>query len=497
MASDISRTSDEQRYQGVVMQQGRVILDRDFNALRQTIDRRIEADALDLVGPCGTPDNGFEIGPVAARQAQSTALDSAGAAKSARFQRRRFFNLPRHHVRRRTTGLFPSKVPGQGAVDYSYFDQPDWISPDLPSAYPTCEFIYLHLLEHDVSAVEDPELKDVALGGPDTTQRLRLVKRVKRLAVTSAIAHAALAQAVSQWQQKGLAFDPQTMRLIPQATMQVSYSQPTTQTDPCDPVAQGGYLGADNQLIRVQITDGGVPGAPPQLLWGSDNASSLYRAKVSTNSATQTSTALVLGQSPVDAFHIPQIGQVVEVLRCALIIASEPDETNPQQPATIVRCVAEARGITCTLTAPYQPDTRTLSLDQALPPEYLNDTNPLFVRIWQSQIPFIPDGHLVSIDLRERKLDWGAGDNWRSVNRRRTAPVPADRRLLDDRGATKHASGGLSRAVPRQPPAAGWPKAMGLSAGNHRLDEPEFTAEQPGLFQSSVLQLQEYFLQPC
>jgi hypothetical protein len=389
MASDISRTSDEQRYQGVVMQQGRVILDRDFNALRQTIDRRIEADALDFVGPCGTPDNGFEIGPVAA----SPPLWIPPAPLSPPASNADDFSIsPGTMYVGGQRAVFPSEVPGQVAVDYSYFDQPDWISPDLPSAFPTCEFIYLHLLEHEVSAVEDPELKDVALGGPDTTQRLRLVKRVKRLAVPSCECAAARAQAVSQWQQKGLAFDPQTMRLIPQATMQVSYSQPTTQTSPCDPVAQGGYLGADNQLIRVQITDGGVPGATPQLLWGCDNASSLYRAKVSNQLSTQTSTAIVLGQSPVDAFHIPQQGQVVEVLRCALIIGSELDETDPQQPATIVRCVAEARGITCTLTAPYQPDTRTLSLNQVLPPEYLNDANPLFVRIWQTQIPFTPDG---------------------------------------------------------------------------------------------------------
>ena len=391
MASDIGRTSDEQRYQGVVMQQGRVILDRDFNALRQTIDRRIEADALDVIGPDGTPDNGFEIGPIGgATSPTSPPLWVPPPPLGQPPLNAEDFSIsPGTMYVGGQRACFPPEVP---PVEYSYFDQPDWISPKLPVTPLTQEFIYLHLLEHDVSAVEDPELKDIALGGPDTTQRLHLVKRVKRLAVTSADCAAALGQAQSQWQQMGLAFDPQTMRLVPQATMQVSYSQPATQIDLCDPVAQGGYLGADNQLIRVQITDGGVPGATPELLWGSDNASSLYRATVSTQLSSQTSTAIVLGQSPVDAFHIPQMGQVVEILRCALVIDSEPDETNPQQPATIVRCMAEASGVTCTVTA-YQPDTRTLSLNQVLPPEYLNDTNPLLVRIWQSQIPFTPDGN--------------------------------------------------------------------------------------------------------
>src|SRR2546430_11100109 len=39
----------------------RVILDRDFNALQETLSAAIEADALDIIGPCGTPDDGFAI----------------------------------------------------------------------------------------------------------------------------------------------------------------------------------------------------------------------------------------------------------------------------------------------------------------------------------------------------------------------------------------------------------------------------------------------------
>src|SRR5262249_53787083 len=63
MPSDKTRTSDDirQGYKGPVMQQGRVILDRDFNALQETVSCAIEADALDIVGPCGTPDDGFAI----------------------------------------------------------------------------------------------------------------------------------------------------------------------------------------------------------------------------------------------------------------------------------------------------------------------------------------------------------------------------------------------------------------------------------------------------
>jgi Family of unknown function (DUF6519) len=384
MPSDISRTSDEARYDGVVLQQGRVILDRDFNALRETLDRRIADDALDIVGPCGTPDNGFAIGP-APTLASPVGLPlwspprvptSPPSASPYDFS----IGAGTMYVGGQRA-VFAPEVPGQGAVEYSYFDQPNWAAPPPPPKVADQEFIYLHLLETEVSAVEDSELKDVALGGPDTTQRRHLVKRVKRLPVGSADCAIARQEAARTWAAAGLAFDAQTMRLLPQATLQVSYAEPTVAANPCDPVAQGGYLGADNQLIRVQVIPGGPTGSGPGLVWGYDNASFLYRARVS----PQTPNTVVLDHSPVDAFHIPQQGQVVEILRCAFIIDTEPNAGDPQAPDTI-RCVAESTGLFVTLTAPYQPDTLELSLSSPLPADYLNDENPLFVRIWQSQI---------------------------------------------------------------------------------------------------------------
>src|SRR5207245_2058302 len=142
---------------------------------------------------------------------------------------------------------------GQQPFTYSYFDQPDWIQPDDPSggspvASPQVEFIYLHLFEQEVSAVEDSDLKDVALGGPDTTQRLRLIRRVERLPVAAGDCASALAQAQGVWLERGLQFDPPTMQLLPQAALQVGFTQSATPADPCDPVATGGYRGGVRPL---------------------------------------------------------------------------------------------------------------------------------------------------------------------------------------------------------------------------------------------------------
>ena len=82
MPSDRTRTSDDlaQQYQAVVLQQGRVLLDRDFNALQEIVSGQSAADALDEVGPCGTPDNGFAVSlPAGGASFSASAADFAVA----------------------------------------------------------------------------------------------------------------------------------------------------------------------------------------------------------------------------------------------------------------------------------------------------------------------------------------------------------------------------------------------------------------------------------
>ena len=55
---------------------------------------------------------------------------------------------------------------------------PLWLDPAIPGQ--PHELVYLMLREQEVSAVEDPALRDVALGGPDTSQRLRILQRIIR-----------------------------------------------------------------------------------------------------------------------------------------------------------------------------------------------------------------------------------------------------------------------------------------------------------------------------
>jgi hypothetical protein len=407
MPSDKTRTSDDirQGYKGPVMQQGRVILDRDFNALQETLSGATEADALDIIGPCGTPDDGFAIIIPGISSPPDPGLWVPPAPLVAPAPHAFDFLIsPGTMYVGGQRALFPAADPGQQLFTYSYFDQPDWIQPDDPSGgsppdSPQVEFVYLHLFEQEVSAVEDSDLKDVALGGPDTTQRLRLMRRVKRLSIEAGDCTSALAQAQADWLECGLQFDPPTMRLLPQAALEVSFSQSATASDPCDPVATGGYLGAENQLIRVQISDAGDGTAGSgKLLWGYDNASFLYRITINDDRKT-----LQLNQSPVDAFHTPRSGQVVEVLRTAAVLESDPNASDPSQTQTIVRCIAEGSGEVRTLATGYDPGTGTVSLDQnqLLPAEYLTETTPVFLRVWQAQLPFNPSPAGDTVELTD------------------------------------------------------------------------------------------------
>src|SRR6266481_2833232 len=236
MGSDKARISydERQQYRSVVMQQGRVTLEADWNEAQSIAMEGTRKEALDIVGPAGTPDDGYAI-------TFPTTLPAFD------FQ-----------VGNGTMYVGGERVFLSSPVDYA--QQSDWldriIDPDfvpLPTKPPGKEYIYLLLGEQEVSAVEDSDLKDVALGGPDTAQRTRMIQHIVRTGTSASDCAGAQAAQQKVWAQEGLSFDPDTMRLNSLSGLNVGFASTGTPT-PCDPTAQGGYLGADNQLIRVQIS---------------------------------------------------------------------------------------------------------------------------------------------------------------------------------------------------------------------------------------------------
>jgi hypothetical protein len=341
------------------MQQGRVTVEADWNEAQLIASETTRLEALDFVGPAGTPDNGYAISLIGG----SFDFDIGAGVMYVGGMRAW---LPE--------GLEYSQQAQNDWMDWS--NDANWLP--VPTALPaTNEYVYLFLREQEVSAVEDSDQKDVALGGPDTAQRTRLVQHVTRLATTGTDCPSALAAAQTTWAGEGFTLDEDSMSVASFAQLQVGFVPPTTPPSSCDPTAQSGYLGADNQLIRVQVSD--AKADPQCLLWGYDDASFLYGVTVT------SATSVTLQSAPVDAEHIPQSGQVVEVLMTAAQLSNG-------------EYVAAPTGQIFTLGASaYDPDTKILTLPSSLNVSLYGDgtsKNPsppqVFLRVWEGTLPITP-----------------------------------------------------------------------------------------------------------
>jgi hypothetical protein len=360
VGSDRARVSfDRSRHwRSVISQQGRVTVEADVNEEAAIAAAESRVELIDLVGPSGTPDDGYRVIPV---------IDSQGSATG---------DLTIQHGTMYVGGERMSLEP-----DLDYADQPDWVdrtgdplwvAPAVPKGDAT-EAVYLLLREQEVGAVEDPALLDVALGGPDTAARRRILQRVVRAHTQATDCSGALAGLEQAWAQQGLQFDESTMQLESAAALQVSFEQPPGVASPCSPVAQGGYLGAENQLIRVQVASVDAKGVPT-LVWGYDNAFFLYRVQVTSTDQAGDTTTLTLASAPVDSYHQPQQGQAVEVLEAAAQITS-PD------------FIAAHSGIVTSLTDSYAPDTQQVVIGTALGAP-TTDSPQLFMRVWQDKVAY-------------------------------------------------------------------------------------------------------------
>jgi hypothetical protein len=445
MGSDRARvTFDERRkYRRVVAQQGRAIVDADLNEAQEIITEEMRREALDVVGPSGTPDNGYQVvvpatllGPslpvtlvtgntltavnhnLSGGQGIVFTLGSGGVLPAPLTTGTTYYVIWVDHndfqvsttpspsvITLTSTGTLPFNVVqlplpydiqiSQGTLYVGgmrvtlqapilYSNQPDWPpnlpnSPSMPSS-PTAEIVYLQLIEQEVSAWEDAPLREVALGGPDTAQRTRLLQHIVRFSVTPPTSPALLSCATAEPQlitslgTQGLTFDSNTMRLTSTCTLQATFTTPTASTDPCLPATQTGYLGAENQLIRVQIappvTTVPPPATAPVLVWAYDDASALYPANLVTTTTTQTIVQLTTG--PVDANHQPRSDQYAELL----FVTTQLD--------THGNYVAAATGILVGI-ASYDPGALTLTLNVTFGSPG-SQAVTVWVRIWETPI---------------------------------------------------------------------------------------------------------------
>lgn len=168
MKADISRQTfdSNKRYSGVVMQQGRVQLDSEWNEQQEIHQHRTQSGLGEVIGPSGTSigedgrATGFEI------TARNGELRIGGG-----------------HI----------LVDGVLCVNESedplpYDEQPDppspddltgWMEEDEDDGDLRLGLAYLDVWERHVTHFDDARIREVALGGPDTTTRKQTVWQLK------------------------------------------------------------------------------------------------------------------------------------------------------------------------------------------------------------------------------------------------------------------------------------------------------------------------------
>ncbi|WP_416979773.1 DUF6519 domain-containing protein [Streptomyces sp. T028] len=310
MHGDFSRRTyrPEEHYVAVVGQQGRVLLDAESN---EQADLGLSADrslAADLIGPHGGPGDGFRIEYGAESEGEKASLTIApgryyvdGIAVDAT----RPEPLPAvdecgggptdaghdhaGHAHPDTAAKKPvaakktasAKAAAKAEVKAAKSDEgtgagPVWTYWDQPYAYrdverdtdelPSGPFLaYLRVHDRLVTAVQDPLLRETALGAalPDTTARVRVDWEVLPLELGENQRRDP-AGAFAEWV---AAQQDRTCRLAARAERPAR-----VEDDPCLVAPDARYRGPENQLYRVEIHRGGEAGEA-SYKWSRENGS--------------------------------------------------------------------------------------------------------------------------------------------------------------------------------------------------------------------------------
>lgn len=278
MQGDFTRDTFDpsQHFSRVLMQQGRVQVDADWNEQTSILLHYLRTLAKDILGPYAGPasDLGFEIitkgmfvGPALDTKLAAIEPDASrrAALKTALDNGNLIIGPGRYYVE----GVL---VENRGAVLYT--EQPgypfnDETKPDALKNWPRRLLVYLDVWERHITYVEDDHIRDVALRGPDTCTRAQVVAQVKVLlepTVTPLDAGDPLAVGGSA-RLRGRIFDDTEnlfdckaaadMAPFGSGRLRARARLDKPPTELCVIPPESRYRGPENQLYRVEVHRGG------------------------------------------------------------------------------------------------------------------------------------------------------------------------------------------------------------------------------------------------
>src|SRR5262245_46753896 len=325
MKADTTRSTFKQarHYNAVLMQQGRVQLDADWNEQIDITGHRFEVETIDVIGSCGAPlhDSGFHI---------VTGVNDLTAEDKV---------LPENQNPTLVTNdLLISG--GRYYVDGILCENDQIIAwskqLDLPNLTMTSKagtyLAYLDVWSRHITALEDPAIREVALGGPDTATRSKTVWQVKLFQIPDG---STCATALPTWTDEIAAG---TGRLAAQAATS------TPSNDPCIVAPGAGFRRLENQHYRVEVHDKGTLGTAT-FKWSRDNGSIVTKWESQSGAGGVDLTVSGIGRDKVLSFGA---GQWVELIddTCELL----------NTPGTLVKLVkAEGNVLTIDLGSATGP----------------------------------------------------------------------------------------------------------------------------------------------
>jgi hypothetical protein len=242
MQGDFTRNTFDptKHFSRVLMQQGRVQLDADWNEQTAILLHTLRTLTRDLFGKHGGPGQGagFAI---------------TGGARD--------FKIGEGHY-------YVDGILVENDVDCWYRGGADL--PTQPDHQPkdgladaTQYLVYLDVWERHISPVEDDDIREKALLGPDTATRAKVVWQVKVEKMNAGEIRTCGDLAATLRRQN-----------LPLAKARV---KPTVlSTDPCIQAPDARYRGAENQLYRVEVHQGSEPGKTTTFKWSRDNGSVIF-----------------------------------------------------------------------------------------------------------------------------------------------------------------------------------------------------------------------------
>lgn len=280
MKSDISRDTfkSADKYTSVRLQQGRVLVDADWN---EQVDIRAYQDriaASDAIGVSGAPaeNPGLEIGIVA-----------GGVDLNA------------------TPGRYYIEgVPLETEATLDFTAQPDFPNYQLPTE-DGMYLAYAETRETIVTALEDPELKDPALNGFDTATRGKRLLQLKLLRDGHVGDEPDCFAESSKWTDFYDANRPE------KSARMKARQRPNAETGQA-----GEYSGEQNALYRVEIHRGGAPGTAT-FKWSRSNASEVLEWTAQTGDGLSVRSA-----TPRRGYFAP--GDWVELLDESFELTNRP-----------------------------------------------------------------------------------------------------------------------------------------------------------------------------